>query len=128
MSWPLAIVLAFALSGCATTSPLRLHLPTGSETKVKNTVAFVPMDPALCGPIVLKMAVEYHRPTRPLSVYRDLTFLEKLRGTLKTDMISASRRLSLSPYRVPSSDELIREVAQGQPVVVFQNLGLSWLP
>jgi hypothetical protein len=43
-------------------------------------------------------------------------------------MIGAARRYGRVAYVVSSPGELLGEVAAGHPVIVLQNLGLSWVP
>jgi tetratricopeptide (TPR) repeat protein len=43
-------------------------------------------------------------------------------------MIAATRRYARIAYLLPDPDALIDEVAAGHPVIVLQNLGLSWYP
>jgi tetratricopeptide (TPR) repeat protein len=43
-------------------------------------------------------------------------------------MIAAARRLGRIAYVITGADALLREVAAGHPVIVLQNLGLSWFP
>lgn len=50
-------------------------------------------------------------------------------GSLQAEMLAAARRQGALALRVkPQMTALLAEVAQGNPVVVLQNLGLSWLP
>ncbi len=50
------------------------------------------------------------------------------KGSLQPVLISASRYHSRLPYVIRDFEALIQEVAAGHPVVVLQNLGLSWYP
>ncbi len=43
-------------------------------------------------------------------------------------MIGAARRHGRVAYVISSPEELLVEVAAGNPVIVLQNLGLSWVP
>jgi tetratricopeptide (TPR) repeat protein len=43
-------------------------------------------------------------------------------------MIGATRRHGRVAYVISSPEELLAEVAAGHPVIVLQNLGLSWIP
>uniref|UniRef100_UPI003568E200 PA2778 family cysteine peptidase n=1 Tax=Hydrogenophaga sp. TaxID=1904254 RepID=UPI003568E200 len=50
-------------------------------------------------------------------------------GALQLEMLAATRRLGLVGYPLePRLDKLLSEVASGQPVLVLQNLGLSFAP
>jgi tetratricopeptide (TPR) repeat protein len=125
----LNLAAALVLSGCASApKPISSRLPTGLAPEARIDAAFVPMEKNLCGPTVLKMAAEVHQAPRPLSAYKRFAFTEKLEGSLKSDMISAARRFGLAPYKLPALNAVFEQVADGQPVVVFQNLSAAWLP
>jgi hypothetical protein len=50
------------------------------------------------------------------------------RGTLQTSLIAAARRHGRVAYPVSDLPSLLTEVGHGQPVLVLQNLGVSWYP
>jgi tetratricopeptide (TPR) repeat protein len=50
------------------------------------------------------------------------------KGSLQPDLIAAARRHNRIAYVIGGRDELLAELAAGNPVIVLQNLGLSWLP
>jgi tetratricopeptide (TPR) repeat protein len=47
-------------------------------------------------------------------------------GTLRTDILAAARRNGRLAVPVSNLSDLLLEIAAGHPVLVFQNLGLSW--
>ena len=49
-------------------------------------------------------------------------------GTLASDMIAAARRNGRVAVPVTSLPALLAELAAGNPVIVFQNLGLGFVP
>jgi hypothetical protein len=105
------------------------YLRPSQAREIKVASVFLPQqNEGLCGPTVLKMASERYQPGISLTTYEQMTFRKELNGTLKPDMLSATRRLGLVPYRVPSVRQMLALVEQGQSVIVFQNLGVSWLP
>lgn len=91
-------------------------------------IPFIPQEKNLCGPTVLKMATQTFLPDVSFETYKNLTFREKAQGTFKSDMLSSTRRLGLTPYKVPTLNIMFNEINHGRPVIVFQNLGLSWYP
>jgi len=59
----------------------------------------------------------------------DAVFLPARGGTLQTEMLAGARRHDALAQRVPGRlDALLRELQAGHPVVVLQNLGLSFAP
>lgn len=56
-------------------------------------------------------------------------YLPERRGSLQLELVAATRRHGRLPYPLAQdSAKLLAEVAAGAPVLVLQNLGLSWLP
>ncbi len=55
-------------------------------------------------------------------------FTPTLKGSLQSAMIGAARRHGRVPYPISSPHEMLAELAAGHPVIVLQNLGLSWYP
>ncbi len=61
----------------------------------------------------------------------DLTekvYTASLQGSLQPAMLAGARRSGRLAYVISGTEALIREIAAGHPVIVLQNLGLSWLP
>jgi tetratricopeptide repeat protein len=57
-----------------------------------------------------------------------VVYTPSLKGSLQPAMIGATRRHGRLAYLITSPGELLQEVAAGHPVIVLQNLGLSWVP
>jgi tetratricopeptide (TPR) repeat protein len=56
-------------------------------------------------------------------------YLPGRQGSLQVEMLAATRRHGAIAYQLaPELNDLLTEVADGTPVVVLQNLGLSWYP
>jgi tetratricopeptide (TPR) repeat protein len=56
-------------------------------------------------------------------------YLPGREGSLQIELVATARRHDSVPYVLrPSLDALLAEVASGNPVLVMQNLGLTWLP
>jgi hypothetical protein len=126
------LLLMFLLGGCATPQTHALlklnpnHLPQRVEL---TDVPFYPQEAHQCGPAALATVLNMggSRVTP-----QDLTpevYLPGREGSLQVEMLAATRRNGLLAYELsPKLDDLLREVAAGSPVVVLQNLGLSWYP
>jgi hypothetical protein len=60
---------------------------------------------------------------------KDALYLTDKQGSLQVEMLATARRHGLLAYLLqPELQALLTEVAAGNPVVVLQNLGLSWYP
>ncbi|MCM2282755.1 MAG: PA2778 family cysteine peptidase [Bdellovibrionaceae bacterium] len=124
--------VAFGLVGCAS-SPRQTDvffskphsLPT---TQVIESVPFIEQAAGHCGPASLAMALNWAGRQTTADEIAHLVYTPGLKGTFQQDMISAGRRLGMLAIPVNGVEALFHEVAAGHPVIVFQNLALSWYP
>lgn len=125
-------VMLMLLSGCATPqmSSLEQHWPAdvASKAEVKN-VPFFPQEDYECGPAALS-TVFHAAGVRVLpEALVDQVYLPGRKGSLQVEMLVASRRNGLPAYPLkPKLEAVLREVAAGNPVLVFQNLSLPIYP
>ena len=125
--WAAVLLL---LSGCTTLVPqsmvLRSDWPAGVPRQVElGQVPFFPQVDYQCGPAALGMVLAYSGvPVHPDALV-DEVWLPSRRGSLQLEMLATPRRHGRVSYRLnPSYPDLLREVAAGNPVVVFQDVGL----
>ena len=58
-----------------------------------------------------------------------LVYVPERKGSYQVEMIAATRQFERIPYVIkPNVKALMDEIAAGHPVLVFQNLGLQWVP
>jgi tetratricopeptide (TPR) repeat protein len=126
-----ALAGAFALAGCAVqTKALREHPPAdlAPRAELDRTPFFAQTD-YQCGPAALATALAAQGLPADPAVLAEQVFLPARTGTLQVEMIAGARRQGAVATRLPTQLEaLLREVQAGHPVVVLQNLGLSWFP
>jgi Peptidase_C39 like family/Tetratricopeptide repeat len=120
------------LCGCAAPQAARLReaVPPGlPERAALADVPFFPQRDYYCGPAALAMTLSASGVrVRPEDLV-PLVYLPERQGSLQVEMVGAVRHYARLPYIVePTLRALLAEVAAGHPVVVLQNLGLSWLP
>ncbi len=121
--------IALLLGGCATSHQRWAQDLREDQANHKVLdVPFIAQEKNMCGPVVLKMATSFSAPQYSLSDLKEMTFREEAQGTFQSDILSAARRMGLTPYRVKTSQGMWNEIREGRPVIAFQNLGLSWLP
>ena len=120
-----------ALGGCAVqTHALRDNPPSDLSRQAELAATpFFAQTQYQCGPAALATVLESAGlPADPVELAEQV-FLPARTGTLQIEMIAGARRQGAVATRVPASLEaLLREVRAGHPVVVLQNLGLSWAP
>ncbi len=124
-------LMAVVLAGCATTAPQATELlkaPGNVERSARvPDVPFVEQRAGHCGPATLTMAMRWagHDVAVDEIAPRVMT---STTGSLQEDMIGATRREGLMAVRLEGFRALLSEIAAGHPVIIFENLGLSWSP
>lgn len=129
----LAGVFFLLLSGCATPPQTRAVLAdTSSQLPASVDLAEVPFfaqDDFQCGPAALAMTLSAAGIAVTPDILTPEVYLPHRKGSLQVEMLAATRRHGAVAYRIaPQLNDLLREVAAGTPVLVLQNLGLSWYP
>ncbi len=122
----LALVLALAGSAC-----LRRFPPEPVPREPSATLISVPFEPAEtgeCGPASLAMLLRWSHVDANAAALAPEVIASERGGALRLSLVASARRHGRLAYPVSGTDELLRELALGHPVLVMQNLGLGWLP
>jgi hypothetical protein len=93
-----------------------------------QSVPFYPQKAFQCGPASLASVLSWSGIPVDPEVVEGQVFTPSRKGSLQSAMISGARRHGRIAYSVSGPDALLREIVAGHPVVVLQNLGLSWFP
>ena len=101
------------------------NLPSSVEL---DTVPFYPQDAYQCGPATLAMALTWSGLAVTPDELKDQVYTPARKGSLQLAMIGATRRHGKIAYKFNDPAALFPEIAAGHPVIILQNLGLSWLP
>lgn len=126
-----ACACALAVSGCASmwpqTAQLREALPQGIPEKAELTeVPFFPQEEYQCGPAALATALAASGVKVTPEDLVAQVYIPERKGSLQIEMLAAARRHGLVSYQLaPRFEDLLRELAAGNPVIVLQNLGIS---
>lgn len=121
------LLLCMALGACATAPPFKA--PQDLPSSALLEVPFFPQQAYFCGPAALAEVARYRGVDIDQQQLAAKTFIPDRKGSLAIEMHAAARQLGLLPYPLASDfPSLLRELAAGNPVLVLQNLGLSWLP
>lgn len=125
-----SFIVGAALSGCATTAPQTKELlaspPKISKEKHIEGVPFIDQKIGECGPASLAMAMSWAgRPVAVDTLAQKVMTTEK-GGSLQENLVGAARREGLMAVQISGLKDLLTEVDQGHPVIIFENLGLSW--
>jgi tetratricopeptide (TPR) repeat protein len=127
------LFLALMLGGCAIAPQTRLletTRPTDLPERVELTaVPFFPQEEYQCGPAALATAFNSAGVAIRPEILTDQVYLPSRKGSLQIEMLAATRRNGLAAYVLaPQLADVLREVASGTPVVVLQNMLVSWYP
>lgn len=126
------IGVALTLSACATPALqtealLKNTLDLPPESHISG-VEFIQQASYHCGPATLAMAMGWAGNRTSPEALADQVYTPGKKGALQLDMISASRRQGMMAVQIQGMANLMRELAAGNPVIVLQNLFLSWYP
>ncbi len=128
-----ALVLGFLLSlltGCASfrqieMPPLPENLPASHEL---TAVPFFPQEEYQCGPAALAMAISWSGlPARPEDLAEEV-YTPSRKGSLQVAIIATARRHGRLAYEISDLESLFPEIAASYPVIILQNLSISWFP
>ncbi|MCY1334310.1 Tetratricopeptide repeat protein [compost metagenome] len=126
----LAVVLAAALLGaCARTPqlpPETSELPPRVEL---SDVQFFPQQEFQCGPAALATMLNQRGVRVTPRQLKERVYLPGRQGSLQVELVAAAREQGMLVYPLrPRLEDVLSEVAAGNPVLVLQNQGLDWLP
>lgn len=129
----LVLCAALALGGCATAPQMaaleRAWPAAWPDQVLLGTVPFFAQDDHLCGPASLAMVAQAAGRLVTPEQLTPQVYLPGRQGALQVEMLAATRRQGLVPYLLaPELQALLAEVVAGEPVLVLQNLGLSFSP
>tara|TARA_B110001454_G_scaffold219204_1_gene252196 strand:- start:6762 stop:7598 length:837 start_codon:yes stop_codon:yes gene_type:complete len=117
--------------GCATTvvleAPSMMSLSLPKEQVIPN-VEFIDQEKDFCGPATVTMALRWNGIDADINHVAQNVFTPELSGSLPVDILSANRRYGMLAMSVNTMDSLMTEIAANNPVIVFQNLTVSWAP
>lgn len=123
------LALASCMATPQTTSLLESATDGASRVELES-VAFFPQRRYQCGPAALATVLRHGgvaSVTADSLVSR--VYIPARQGSLQVEMLAAARHEGRIPVRIPEQlDAILREVRDGRPVLVFQNLGLDHLP
>ena len=125
--WLIGLIVC---SGCATTATNKWNQAADKVPSYYklSTVPFFPQKAYQCGPASLAMALAWGGLQIDADELTPQVYTPSLKGSLQPAMIAAARRHGRVAYPISGANALLEEIAAGHPVIVLQNLGLSWVP
>lgn len=118
------------LSGCVSLNKSVVPEKAGNvPSRVEiETVPFYSQKEYQCGPASLSMVLNWSGLAISPEDLTAQVFTPELKGSLQSAMVSAVRRNGRIAYVLTGLKDVFAEVAAGRPVIILQNLGLSWYP
>jgi tetratricopeptide (TPR) repeat protein len=122
------LLSACATSGFQTRSVLESPPDVPKRMQLERVPFVEQTEKGYCGPSALAMAMRSAgEMITPEALVPEIYSAEK-KGSLPAELISTSRRHGFLAVQIDGLAGLLKEVAAGHPVIVFENLGLSWWP
>ncbi len=116
------------LAGCAR-EPVIVRPPPGVQRRAcVQDVPLILQQDFHCGPAALAMVLQWSGQDVTQDDLAAQSFTPGARGTFKADMSGAARRQGMLAVETNSFPAILTEIDAGHPVIVFQNVGLSWAP
>lgn len=120
-----------ALFGCASApqTALLLSQPESdfATPVLLANIPFFPQDAYQCGPAALATMLVSSGLTITPEQLVPLVYVPARKGSFQVELIAATRSFGRLAYEIPPTlDDLLSEINAGNPVLVLQNLGVSW--
>lgn len=125
------VALALLLNACATpqTDGLIVSSAAVSPSLELTDVPFFPQAQHQCGPASLAMLLNWAGVAMHPAELTSQIYLPRRQGGLQLEILAAARRQGRVAYVLRAElSSLVAEVSSGHPVMVLQNLGLTWHP
>jgi tetratricopeptide (TPR) repeat protein len=124
-----ALFVLWMLAGCSTMPPsVSNYGPAPSPLELVNT-PFFSQKQFQCGPAALTTLLTASGVATTLDAVSSQIYLPARQGSLQNEILAAARAAERVPYVLaPGLASITGELAAGRPVLVLQNLGVSWAP
>lgn len=121
----LFILYVCLLSGCSTGAK-ELAIARPSQAVLIKDVPFFPQLDYQCGPASLAGVLNYYGDTVTPDEIAEAIYRQKIRGTVSLDMVLYARQRGFdSKWYEGNTDDIVRAVDSGSPLVVMIDLGFS---
>lgn len=122
-------VAALGLCGCASIPEDISNPGTQGPIAELDATPFYPQERYQCGPAALATMMTQSGIEVALETITELTYIPERQGSLQTELMATARQYDRVPYRIDGTmAALAAELLAGRPVLVLQNLGVSWYP
>ncbi len=129
-----ALLFGLWLTGCVSAPQSALLLQQTSTSPFATPVdlghiPFFPQEDYQCGPAALATVLQASAVSVTPDELVSHVYVPARQGSLQIEMLVAARAFNRLSYLLsPDLESILHEVREGRPVLVMQNLGLSWYP
>jgi len=125
----LAIFFAGGLAGCAVLPEhVRQYGDLAAPIELADT-PFYPQEQYQCGPASLLTVLAHAGAPVTMDMLVEQVYVPGRQGSFQAEMMASTRRAGRIPYLLdPGLQAIAEELLAGRPVLVLQNLGVSWYP
>jgi len=116
------------LPGCAGLGPQQALLDQWPDRTHLADVPFHEQADLHCGPASLAMTLNWSGVDVGPDELAAQVYTPGRQGSLQSELITAARRHGRLAYPIHGQKCLFEALVSGQPVIVLQNLGLTWMP
>ncbi|MEJ2258346.1 MAG: PA2778 family cysteine peptidase [Woeseiaceae bacterium] len=121
--------LVLLLAGCAGIPEDVRRLDPAAVAPELDDTPFYPQERYQCGPAALATVLDASGIEVSPEQLVDQVYVPERQGSFQVELLAATRRAGRIPYRIDGTlTALAAELAEGRPVLVMQNLGVSWYP
>ncbi|EON91609.1 hypothetical protein MARLIPOL_12894 [Marinobacter lipolyticus SM19] len=130
----ISLTLVMLLAGCASSPKWPEQTAAGSTATIHKrtllrSVPFYPQERYQCGPASLAMMLNARGVETNPEILKELVYLPGAKGSLRVELVAGARSHGMLVYELDGTlENLLSEVAAGNPVLVMQNLGFNWWP
>jgi tetratricopeptide (TPR) repeat protein len=125
----LALFAFLTLTGCSSIpTAISSYGPAPSPLELVDT-PFYSQQQFQCGPAALTTLLTASGVQTTPAAVKEQVYLPAREGSLQAEILAATREADRVPYVLaPGLASITSELAAGRPVLVLQNLGVSWAP
>ena len=126
----LALFVCCAIGTACSTIPASVSAYGSTTNPIElSDTPFYPQEQFQCGPAALATLLTASGIATSPELLVDQVYLPEQQGSLQFEMLAATRAAGRLPYVLaPALSSITAELAAGRPVLILQNLGISWAP
>lgn len=125
--WALCLSALLALAGCM--PPPQSPVDVDRAGVELTAVPFFPQEDYQCGPAALATVLQWSGVPATPETLAPALMIPARKGSLQIELLAQSRAQGRVPFPIPGELRALQaELDAGNPVVVLQNLALSWYP